>query len=99
MNPAKKNHPGEIISVSNSAIGCIKKMIPFTAENGWYIPQVLLGVLQDRKYQTFYTVVVNGQKVKRSKLVKEFAIEILPDLTEQELQDLAAQQALNATDK
>ncbi len=97
MNPARKNWPGEIISVSNSAIGSIKKFIPFNADAGWYIPKVLLHVLQERVFQSFYTVSVEGQKVKRTKLVKEFAIEMLPDLTVKELKDLAIKQALNAT--
>lgn len=93
MNPAKKNHPGEIFSVSNKAIGCVKKFVPFEAEEGWHIPQVLLPVLKDKMYQSFHIVTVGDQKVKRPKLVKEFAIEELPELTVEELKDLAAKQA------
>ena len=93
MNPAKKNWPGEIISVSNSAIGWIKKYIPFDAEDGYHVPQVILKALQERMYQSFYVVNVGGKKVKRGKLVKEFAIDVLPDLTVDELRDLAARQA------
>jgi len=94
MNPAKKAWPGEIVSVSNSAIGCIKKFIPFNAD-AYHIPQVLLSVLQEKMFQTFYTVTVAGQKVKRSKLTKEFAIEILPFLTQDEMKELARKQAMN----
>ena len=97
MNPAKKDWPGEIISVSNSAIGSIKKFIPFNADDGWHIPQVLLGILQDRQYQSFYTVTIKGKKIKRSKLVKEFAIEMLPNLTPEEFKDLAVKQSVNST--
>ncbi len=95
MNPAKKNWQGETFSMSNSAIGWIKKYVLFEAEDGYHIPHVLLGIIQNKKYQAFDTVVVNGKKIKRPKLVKEFAIEILPDLTIPELQDLATRQALN----
>lgn len=97
MNPNKKDHPGEIISVSNDAIGVVRKFIPFNAEKGWYIPKVLLEVLQESMYQAFYTVVVDGIKVKRSKLIKEFAIELLPPLTMKEMKDLATTQKLNAS--
>jgi len=95
MNPAKKAWPGEIISVSNDIIGCVKKYIPFNAENGWHVPQVLLGVLNDRVYPAYYAVTVNGQSVKRRKLLKEFSIEILPNLTKAELLELAKTQAQN----
>lgn len=95
MNPNKKNWPGEFISVSNTAIGVIKKFIPFNAEDGYHVPVVILNILQDRKYQTVVVVTQNGKKIKRSKLVKEFAIEILPALTIDELKDLAVRQAAN----
>ena len=35
----------------------------------------------------------NGEKTRKGKLIKEFNIEILPPLTEQELKDLAKEQA------
>lgn len=94
MNPDKAKHPGEILSVSNSAIGSIKKFIPYNAENGWHVPKALLGILQTRTYQSHYTVQREGKKVKRVKQVPEFAIAILPDMTPEELKDLADKQAL-----
>lgn len=95
MNPAKKEWPGEPISVSNSFIGTITKFIHFNAEDGYHIPTAILNVLRDRKYQAFKTVKLsNGQKVKKSFLAKEFAIDILDDLTMDELKALAAKQAL-----
>ena len=94
MNPAKSSWGGEFISVGNNAIGFIKRFIPFEAEDGWHIPAVFLEVLKERKFQTFYTTKINGHKVKKGKLIKEFAIEILPDLSVDELKELAAKQAL-----
>lgn len=92
MNPTKREWPGEIISVSNSCIGTVKKFIPFNAD-AYHIPKVILGVLKERMYQSFVTKKVNGRKVKRGRLVKEFAIEELPPLTVDELKELAAKQA------
>lgn len=95
MNPAKKNWPGEVFSASNSAIGWIKKFIPFEAEDGWHVPKILLSIIKNKKYASFYTMKVNGKTVKRSRLVKEFAVEVLSDLSVEDLKDLAARQALN----
>ncbi len=51
-------------------------------------------VLKNRKYQQFYTVKLpNGDTTKRGRMVKEFAIEVLPALTKKELEELAKRQA------
>jgi len=97
MNPNKKKWKGEFFSVSNRYIGTIKKFIPFEAPDGWHIPVVLLDMIRDREFLTFYTEKVNGQDVKRTKTVREFAIETLPRLTKAELQALAKVQAVNRT--
>jgi len=94
MNPDKKDWPGEIISISNSVIGTIKKFIPFEAEDGYHVPLALLGILEERRFQMFYVKKVDGKKIKKTKLAKEFAIERLDPLTIEELRDLAAQQAM-----
>lgn len=92
MNPAKKAWPGEMFSVGNSAIGWIKKYVPFAAEDGWHIPAAIVEVLRERKYTQFYMVQLGQQKIKKSRLVREFAIEVLPPLTTEELKELATRQ-------
>ena len=96
MNPAKKNWPGEIFSVSNKILGTIKKYIPYdTTEDGYHVPHVIYEHLKDRQYQTFIRrKLANGQTAVTGKLVKEFSIEILPSLTQKELDKLATQQAM-----
>jgi hypothetical protein len=96
MNPAKKDWKGEIFSVGNAAVGTFKKFIPFVGtEEGWHVPRIMLQALQDRQCQVFVTVKAkNGVAVKTGKLIKEFAIEVLPQLTETELHDLAQRQAM-----
>jgi len=96
MNPIKGSLKGEILSVGNAAIGSIKKFIPYNAENGWHVPQLLLTQLKNRKYMSHFEIKVKGQRIKKHKLIPEFAIETLPPLTAKELQDLARQQAINA---
>jgi hypothetical protein len=96
MNPNKKEWEGEIFTASNSVVGTFKKYVPFNAEDGWHIPTIILKQIQERKCQIFQTVKNSrGQKMRKGKLVKEFAVEILPPLTSSELKELAQQQAIS----
>ena len=94
MNPNKSEWEGEILTVANAAVGTIKKYVPFNTE--WHVPRFILNVLKARECQVFYTYVDKrtGNKTRKGKLVKEFAIEELPPLTKEELRDLAQRQAM-----
>ena len=96
MNPNKRAWQGEVFTVSNSSAGTFKKFVPFNADNGWHIPQMMLGMIEDRKYVEHYVAGKDsrGREIKRHRLVKEFAIEKMPPLTEQEIHDLKIQQGL-----
>lgn len=93
MNPNKAEHEGEIFTVSNSAVGTFKKFVPFGTE--FHVPQMILTMIGERKYQQFYTVKENGESIRKGRLVKEFAIEVLKPLTAKEIQDIAHQQAIS----
>jgi len=95
MNPAKREWDGEIFTVSNTVVGTFKKFIPFNAEEGWHVPRIIYNQLVDRQCQIFYSVKdARGNSVRRGKMIKEFAIELLPKLTAAELKDLAQRQAM-----
>lgn len=95
MNPAKKEWHGEIFTVGNSAVGTLKKFVPFNAEEGWHVPRLILQAMQERQCQIFVNgKAKNGIKIRESKLIKEFAIEILPALTDAEIKELARRQAM-----
>ena len=104
MNPNKSDLPGDLYAVSNKFIGEVRKFIPYDPKfyvNGYHVPQCILDQLQSKKFISFRIVkdpsVPSGERTE-SILVKEFAIEILPQLTEAELKKLAAdQRARNAT--
>lgn len=95
MNPSKKEHEGELFTVSNSVVGTFKKYVPFNAEDGWHVPQMVLTMMQERQCQIFVTTKgPRGNKVRKGKLIKEFAIEILPPLSSGEIKKLATKQAM-----
>jgi hypothetical protein len=95
MNPAKKEWPGEIFTTGNAVIGSVKKYVPFNIEDGWYVPNVIYQMINDRKCQIFVnSKSKGGVQVRSGKLIKEFSVEVLPDLTEEELKDLAQRQAM-----
>lgn len=97
MNPLKKEWEGEIFTVSNAVVGTVKEYVPFNADEGWHVTQMVLNQIQQRKCQVFHTVKNDrGQKQREGKLIKEFAVELLPPLTEKELHELAQRQAMAA---
>jgi len=97
MNPNKKSWPGEILSVSNAAIGTVKKFVPFNSEVGYHVPWIIYEQLKERQCQIIVTVTnpATGKKFKKGKLIKEFNIEVLDPLTATELKELEQRQALN----
>lgn len=95
MNPAKKEWEGEIITVANNAVGTVKRYVPFNTEDGWHVEHILLEQLRQRQCQIFVTEKDSrGNKVRKGKLIREFAIEVLEPLTEEELAELAQRQAM-----
>ena len=95
MNPNKKEWKGEIFTASNSIVGTFRKYVQFNTEEGWHVPQIILNMIKARQFQTFYTIKnERGVAVRKGKLVPEFAVEVLPPLTEKELLELSRRQAL-----
>jgi len=95
MNPAKAEWEGEIFTVGNSAIGSVTKYVPFNADAGWHVPRIIYQQLAERQCQIFTTVTDSrGNKSRKGKLIREFAIEVMPPLTPEELRDLAQRQAM-----
>lgn len=94
MNPNKKDWPGEVISVGSRKHGTFKKFIPFDGQP-YHIPRIIYDYLCERECSVFYNVRDrrNGT-VRRAKLIKEFAIDVLPPLSPKELEDLRRKQAM-----
>ena len=98
MNPDKTEWLGEIISVGSAKLGTFKKYIPFNTDDGYHIPNIIYQALLERKFSTYYTVQGPlGQKIRKSKLTKEFNVQKMDPLTKEELKDLRQQQALSGS--
>lgn len=97
LDPRKKDLPGEVFCVGNELIGTVKKFIPYgeVTDNGYHIPYILYKELDSRKFLNIRTRKnrVNGQIIVETSWAKEFAFEVLPQLTREELAQLAAAQA------
>lgn len=95
MNPAKREWEGEIFTVGNAGVGTFSKYVPFNVEDGWHVPHIIYEQIRDRQCQIFVQEKAkNGVGVRKGKLIKEFAVEVLPALTQAELGELARRQAM-----
>jgi hypothetical protein len=98
LNPQKKDLQGEIFTVSNSFIGDVKRFVPFgeTTEDGTHLEWVIYKQLKARRFlqvKTRKDPRHPGQMIVDQKWVPEFALEVLDQLTEEELKELARTQA------
>ena len=98
LDPKKKDLPGEVLTVANKYLGTVRKFIPFgeVTENGYYVPYCLYKMLKARKFlniRTFRDRRNQNQIRVEQQWVPEFALEILPNATPEELQKLAAAQS------
>lgn len=102
LDPKKANLPGEIFAVANEYLGDVKKFIPFgeVTDNGYHIPYCLYKMLKNRRFLN-----VRERKDRDGKIhvetswVKEFALELLPDLSPEELKQLATAQIAASSGK
>jgi len=96
MNPNKREWEGEIIACGNRYFGNIKKYIPFDNAEGWHMPSILVDLLKSKKCQIFVERRnERGEKYKQGRLIPEYNVEILPDLSREQLEELARKQALS----
>lgn len=98
MDPRKADLPGEFFTVSNGVVGTIQRFIPYSEqEDGWHVENMLLEMLKEKQfYQLRPRKGPNGTVLPDGRWVKEFAIEVLEPLTQEELRILANKQAAAA---
>ena len=97
LDPKKKDLHGEVITVANEYLGTVKKFVPFgeVTDDGFHVPYCIYRELDSRKFLNIRTVRNRreGTTKVESNWAKEFALEVLPQLTREELNRLAAAQA------
>lgn len=98
LDPKKKDLPGEIFTVANEYLGTVRKFIPFgeVTENGYHVPQCIFDMMKGRKFlniRTYKDRRNNNQIRVEQNWAPEFALEVLPPLTKEEIAKLAAAQA------
>ena len=97
LDPKKKDLPGEILTVGNEYIGTVRKFVPFgeVTDDGYHVPYILYKLLENRRFLHIRTVKDRrtGKERIETQWAKEFALEVLPPLTAEELKRLANAQA------
>lgn len=94
LDPNDKDLHGQIYSVSNQYIGTVSKFIPFgeQSENGYHIEYCLYKLLKAQKFLQIRTIGKGDKARQESTYVRKFALEVLPPLTDKEIDTLRASQ-------
>ena len=102
LDPKKKDLPGEIFTVANEYIGTVRKFVPYgdATDDGYHVPHCLYEMLNNSQFLSIRTIKdKKGNSRIETSYVRQFAIEVLPPLTTEELRELAtAQQAAGSID-
>ena len=97
MDPKKKDLPGEIWTVANEYLGTVRKFVPYgeQTDDGYHIPYCLFRLLDSKRFLHIRVVKDRTTGIVRQDKVwaKEFSLDVLPTLTQAELDRLAAAQA------
>ena len=94
MDDKDKNLFGDFFSVCNKFIGDVVKFIPYgtNTEAGYHVPNCIYKQLRDAQYVQFVKTMEAGREVTKTRLVRKFAIEVLPSLTQKEMTELKQRQ-------
>lgn len=95
LNPYKQDLHGEIFTVANEVIGKVSKYVPYDdAGDSYHIPNCIYKMLLSKKYLQVKTITDPVSKTRRitQSWVPEFSIEVLPQLTTEQLEELAFKQ-------
>lgn len=97
-DPAKKDWPGEYITVGNNAVGTYRKYVPYNQDEPFHLPQILVNALREKRVQVFATKKgKNGIPIREAKSIAAYSLEVVQPLTREELDRMAqSQMARNA---
>lgn len=95
LNPYTQDLHGEIFTVANEVIGKVSKYVPYDdAGEAYHIPNCIYKMLLNKKFLQVKTSIdpVTKQRIVQKSWVPSFSIEVLPQLTVDELKELARKQ-------
>lgn len=97
LDPKKKDLPGEIFTVANEYLGTVRKFVPYgeKTDEGYHVPYCIYKMMKARKFLNIRTYKdrQNQNQIKiEQNWATEFALEVLPPLTKEELARLGAAQ-------
>jgi len=88
LDPLKKEYDGEYFTVGNSVAGSITKLVQFGVP--WHVPFMFVNALKEKQYQSFTKKKTpDGGTITQTGSRPAYAVEILPDLTQEEINELA----------
>lgn len=90
-DPNKSDLDGTIITVANAKFGIVKKWVPFRGyESGYHVPQCILDYLRSKKFVRAWSTKdpKTGTDIPHRSVAPEYSITVLPDLTEEEFEEL-----------
>lgn len=96
-DPELSGHAGLVFTVLISGVNngkAIKKYVPFNNEEGWHVPNVIVNQIANADMQKFKSIKSpNGDTILQPYQTKKFNVQVLPDLTQKEVDKLAASQS------
>jgi len=90
LDPKDRDLPGEIFTVANEYVGTVRKYVHFNVP--WHVPKCIYKFMKNAKFLNIRTYKQNGREMVETSWSPKYAIEVLPPLTEEELQKLAVAQ-------
>jgi len=94
-DPLKLESGGEIFTYGSNVINngkAVKKYVPFNNEEGWHIPNIIYQNIVATECQIFKKVTRNGQDTMEAVKIKSYNVEVLPALTQDEIDKIAIRQ-------
>jgi hypothetical protein len=93
-DPLKLESSGEIFSFGSKLIDekKAKKYVPFNNDEGWHITNMMYKNIIAAECQIFKKVTRNGQETMEAIKIKSYNVEVLPALTQGEIDKIAVRQ-------
>jgi NADH dehydrogenase FAD-containing subunit len=99
-DPLKRESEGDIFTAGSDLVDrgrAVKKYVPYNNEEGWHVPNMIYQNMKEAECQIFKKVRRNGEDMMETHMIKAYNIEVLPQLTQAELDTLASTQKAHNT--